>query len=293
MPPKKKQDKINRDEIEAEYGLSYALFQAFPELRRLLQKAVNQNYDANKFQVELRQTEWFKKHSDIWRQNIALKYSDPATYKERLQNSRTALENLAGAYDADLTKKATRRLAERALLLGWDENQIRDVLASHVRPGKDGHYEGQLSAIEDQLRSTATRNGVRLDRDQMKRWIRQIVRGNASQEQFESHIRAQAAKTFKAYADQINGGVDMYDIASPYMQSMAEILELNPTSIDMYDRTIRKALSYKNDKGHPEAMSISDFEDELRKDRRWQYTDGARQQATEYAIRLGEAFGVL
>lgn len=296
MPPKKKhhgQDKINRDEIEQEYGLAFALFKAFPELNHLLNKAVNQNWDASKFQTELRQTDWFKHHSDIWRQNTALKYSDPATYHERLRNQRTIVSNLAGAFDADLSKKATTRLTERALLFGWDENQIRDVLASHVRPGKDGHYEGELSAIESQLRNTALRNGVRLHRDQVKGWMQNIVRGNATQEQFQTHIRTQAARTFGAYADQINGGVDLVDIAQPYMQSMSDILELNPGSIDLYDRTIRKALDQRDKDGKPVAMTVSDFEDSLRGDKRWQFTDGARDQATEYAIRLGEAFGVL
>lgn len=288
-----KQDKIDKDEIEQEYGLAYALFKAFPELEKLLNKAVNQNWDPSKFQVELRQTEWFKKHSDIWRQNVALKYSDPASYKERLGNSLTAVQNLASAYDADITEKASKRLAERALLMGWDEDQIRDVLAKHIRPGKDGHYEGQLSAVETQLRNTALRNGVRVDKDQMKRWMRNIVRGNSSAEQYESHIRTQAAQTFKAYADQINGGMDVADIASPYMQTMADVLEMNPASIDLYDRTIRRALNYKDKDGKEVAMSISEFEDSLRQDKRWQYTDSARQQATEYAIRLGESFGVL
>lgn len=320
MPPKKKhhkgQDKINRDEIEQEYGLAYALFKAFPELNRLLEKAVNQNWDPSKFQVELRQTDWFKKHSDIWRQNIALKYSDPASYRERLANSMTTLENLAGAFDADLSNKASKRLAERALLFGWDEAQIRDVLAQHVRPGKDGHYEGELSTIESQLRNTALRNGVRLNREQLRGWMRNIVRGNATQEQFERVIRTQAARHFDHFADQLNGGVDLADIAQPYMQTMASILEINPADIDLYDHTIRRALTGHNrseyggdldrpgpdgkggkgKKGNKDAggpMTMTEFEDYLRNDKRWQYTHDARDQATEYAVRLGEAFGVL
>lgn len=312
MPPKnKKRDKIDRDEIEQEYGLAYALFKAFPELNRLLEKAVAQNWDPGKFQVELRQTDWFKNHSDVWRQNIALKYSDPGSYAERLANSQTTLDNLAGAFDADLSNKARRRLAERALLLGWDEAQLRDVLASHVRPGKDGHYEGELSTIETQLRNTALRNGVRLNREQLRGWMRAIVRGDSSQEQYQRVIRSMAARQFDHFADQINGGVDLADIAQPYIQTMADVLELNPGGIDLYDHTIRRALSGfrpdnppkkggKDGKGGKDdrkpgssPMTMSEFEDYLRADKRWQFTDQAREQATEYAIRLGESFGVL
>ena len=287
-----KKDKIDQDEIEQEYGLSYALFKAFPELEELLRKAVKQSWDANKFQVELRQTEWFKKHSDIWRQNIALKYSDPASYKERLNNSRTILENLAGAFDADLSDKAAKRLAERALLFGWDEAQIRDVLAKHVRPGRDGSYEGQLAPIEAQLRNTALRNGVRINRDQLRRWMRNIVRGDSSQEQYQNFIRKQAAKTFTAYADQIEGGLDVADVASPYIDAMAQVLELNPASIDLYDRKIRGALNHRNEKGEAVPMSVTDFEDLLRRDKRWTKTQAAQEQARGYVDAISRLWGV-
>lgn len=288
-----KQDKIDRDEIEQEYGLAYALFKAFPELDGLLQQAVKQNWDANKFQVELRQTDWFRKHSDVWRQGQALKYADPATYRERLINSRTQVQNLAGAFDADLSKKALKRLSERALLFGWSEDQIRDNLAGYVRPGADGHYEGQLSSIEEQLRNTAMRNGVRVGKKQLRNWMRSIVRGNASQDQYQTYIRDVAAKTFSAYGDQIRGGMDLMDVASPYMQSMSEVLELNPASVDLYDKTIRRALSHRDADGNPTPMSVTDFEDSLRADKRWQYTDNARETMTGMAISLGQQFGLL
>jgi hypothetical protein len=293
MAKKNDKDKINRDKIEEEYGLSWALFQAFPELKHLLTKATGANWSASKFQVELRQTDWFKKHSDIWRQNIALKYSDPTTFKERLGNSRTMVDNLAGAYGAHLTNEASHRLAERALLFGWSEDQIRDVLANHVRPSQAGHYAGQLAPVEQSLRNIALRNGIKLERQQMKNWMRNIVRGNSSQEQYETHIRDMAAHTFQAYGDQIRGGMDLADIASPYINTMAETLELNPASIDLYDKTIRRALSHRNDKGDAVPLSISDFEDQLRADKRWQYTQSAHDQMTEYAVNLGKMFGVL
>lgn len=288
-------DKINPIEIEKEYGLSYALFKAFPELMDLLQKAVNKNWTATRFQVELRQTEWFKKHSDVWRQNIALKYADPAAYHERLQNALTTVGDVAGQFGIDLSGKALHRLAERSLLFGWDTNvgQIRDHLAHYVEPTPQGHFEGELAGIEDTLRRTAGLNGVRIGDHQIQGWMRSIVRGNASQEQFQRHIRDVAAQTFSAYGDQIKSGIDLQDIANPYIQSMSDILELNPNGIDMFDRTLRKAMSNRDEKGNAIPMSLTDFEDSLRDDKRWQYTKNAKDQMTQYAVSLGQMFGVL
>jgi hypothetical protein len=291
---KQRQDTINQDDIEQEYGLSWALFQAFPELKTLLKQAVGANWDPSRFQVELRQTEWFKKHSDIWRQNTALKFSDPTTYQERLANSVTSVQNLAGAFGASLGTPALKRLAERALLFGMSEDQIRDQLAGYVVPSAAGHYGGQLSSIEQDLRSTALQNGVRIGDGQVKRWMREIVRGNASQDQYQTFIRDVASKTFGAYGEQIKGGMNMADLASPYTQSMSQILEMNPGSLDMFDATIRKAMAGVKDQktGKVEPMSITDFEDMLRQDRRWLHTKQAKDSATEWTRAFSQVWGL-
>ena len=289
-----KQDKINRDQIEEDYGLSYALFKAFPELEDLLKKAIAGNWTPTKFQVELRQTDWFKTHSDVWREVTALFHSDPATYEERFQESLTAVTNLAGAVGAQITGAGLERLAKRALLFGMDESQIRDVLAKHVKPGGEGYYTGDLSTIEDQLRSTAIQNGVTLGEGQMQKWMQSIVRGDASQEQFVTAIRRMAADAFPLYGEQVKGGVDLMDVASPFIQSMSQILELNPADIKLTDPTIRRALSGKTDSsGKVVPTTTSDFEDSLRNDARWMYTRNARDTAEGFAASISKMWGLM
>lgn len=288
------QDKIDRDQIEEDYGLSYALFKAFPELQDLLKKAIAGNWTPTKFQVELRQTKWFAKHSDVWREVTALHYSDPATYEERYQESLTAVTNLAGSVGSQISQKGLERLAKRSLLFGFDEAQIRDVLAKHVKPSGAGYYTGELSTIEDQLRSTAIQNGITLNEDQMRRWMQSIVRGDSSQDQFVTAIRRMAADAFPLYGEQVKGGLDLMDVASPFIQSMSELLELNPADVKLTDPTIRRALAGRTDSsGKAVPTTISDFEDTLRNDARWMYTKNARQTAEGMAASIGKMWGLV
>lgn len=291
--PKAKEDKLSPREIEREYGFAYNFFKSDDELWDLLQKAIKNHWSPGRFQAHLQDTKWFKKHSDIWRTNTALKYTDPETFHERLNNYKTQVKALAGRYGADLTQRELDRYAERAYLFGWSEQQIVNHIAKEVHPTKAGHYQGQLATVEQQLRETALNNGVRVPPQQLKKWMRQIVRGNSSMEQYQTYIRDLAANTFGAYGREIKSGMDLIDIASPYIQSMADILELNPNDITLYDRTIRRALSYKDKDGNPAPMSITDFEDSLRYDKRWQYTDNARETMKGYAVELGKLWGVL
>lgn len=288
-----KKDKLNPREIEREYGFAYKFFKSDPELWHLLNQAVKGSWSAQRFQAKLQDTKWFKKHSDIFRQNYALRYSDPATYRERVSNYRDQIKNLAGQFGADLSNKELHRYASRAYMLGWSQDQILDHIAHEVRPTKAGHYNGSLASIEQQLRETAAKNGVHLNKNSLTKWMRSIVRGDADVAQYETHIRDIAAKTFEAYGQEIKSGMDLMDVASPYIQSMSEILELNPADVNLFDKTIRRALAHRNDKGEPTPMSITDFEDQLRQDKRWQYTDNAHEQMRGYAIELGKSFGVL
>ena len=288
-----KKDKLDPKEIEREYGFAYAFFKSDPELMQLLKDAVAGTWDVSRFEAGLKNTKWYKKHSDVWRQNTALKYSDPATFKERSDNMRSQIANLAGQFGAKLTNAELNRYTERAILLGWSPDQVVDHIAKEIAPNKSGQYSGDLSAIQDQLERTAHRNGIRLNADQMQKWMKQIVRGDASVDQFENYIRGIAASTFPAYGEQIKAGMDLADVAAPYIQSYADILELNPASVNLFDKTIRGALSFKDEKGLPSPMSLTQFEDSLRADKRWQYTDNAKQLAQGYAVALGKMWGVL
>lgn len=289
-----KQDKIDRDQIEEDYGLSYALFKAFPELEQLLKDAIAGNWTPTKFQVELRQTKWFEKHSDVWREVTALHYSDPATFNDRLAESQAAVANLAASVGAQLTPAGLERLAKRSLLFGFDEAQIRDVLAKHVKPSQSGYYTGELSTVEDQLRSTALQNGINLAPDQMQKWMQSIVRGDANQDQFVTAIRRMAADAFPLYGEQVSAGVDLMDVASPFIQSMSDILEMSPADIKLTDPTIRRALSGRRDSsGKVVATTLSEFEDDLRKDSRWMYTKNAKTTAEGMAASIGKMWGLL
>ena len=287
-------DKLSAKELAREYGFGWRFFKQDPSLWKLLQDAVREGYDEREFAAHFVATDWYKKHSDIYRQNFALKYVDPATYQERLGNMEAMVRDLGGRWGAQLTEREVKRISRRAYLLGWDEAQIMDVLANQVTPDKSGGYAGELSGMEQRLREVAHRNGMRISDQQLKSWMRQIVRGEADVRQFENYVRRVAAKTFAAYGTEIASGVDALDIAGPYIQSMADILELNPNSIGLDDRTLRKAMTYVDpNTGKPATMSVADFEDMLRADERWQYTDQAHEQLRGYAIELGKMWGVL
>jgi hypothetical protein len=66
---------------------------------------------------------------------------------------------------------------------------------------------------------------------------------------------------------------------------MATVLEINPNTISLNDPTLRGAI------GPDKEMSIYDFQRSLRKDPRWQYTNNAREEVSDVALKVLRDFG--
>jgi hypothetical protein len=132
---------------------------------------------------------------------------------------------------------------------------------------------------------TAKANGVTLNQSQIDSFAKRVQDGTDIKI-IDKEIRGIAAlgmpdKVVKL----LDQGVDLDTIYSPYRNLMASILELNPESIDLKDPTLRLAF------GPDKETTIYDFEKALRKDYRWQYTDNAKRDVSNVALKVLRDFG--
>jgi hypothetical protein len=127
----------------------------------------------------------------------------------------------------------------------------------------------------------------------MEKWLREIAAGDNTVTQVQEHIRRQTARVYSGFSDELYAGADLAELASPYTRSMAKILELNPNEIGMTDKSVMKAMSWKDEKGKPAAMPLHEFEDNLRKDPRWLRTDNAHESVMGTANNLLRSFGLI
>jgi hypothetical protein len=83
----------------------------------------------------------------------------------------------------------------------------------------------------------------------------------------------------------LNQGYDLQDVYAPYRNQMANVLELDPNTIDLNDATLRSAITDKGD------MNIYDFKKALKQDKRWQYTANAKEEVSNAALKVLQDFG--
>jgi hypothetical protein len=174
------------------------------------------------------------------------------------------------------------------------ENTIKAQLAAGVQELNELDIpEGPSGKYFVEVKNLAFNNGIKLADADATTYANKIVAGQLDEDTVYNTIRESAASAFPSLADKIKAGIDLKTLASPYIQSMSDILEIPNTAIDLFDPQIRSAMAFTLPDGKVGTKSIYNFEKELRKDDRWQYTNKAREQAASVATTVLRDFGFM
>lgn len=289
---------INRSVMAANYGFALAFMNSNPELKALFDQAVKGTWTADKFIAKLRDTDWFKHHSANVRNAIMQETSDPATYAQNVSQMLSTVRDTWGSMfgTAGMNEKQLHAWAETAFRMGWSQSELVDHMTATLNYSKMLHKDalgGKAAQVEGQLKALASQYGVDLGGKWRASQFEKIMEGNDTVEGVQQRVRDLAMREYKAFADRIAGGETVQDIADPYMQKMANLLELNPNDIGLNDKMIQAALKQTTADGKPAAMDLHAFEDFVRKDKRWQYTDNAREQVNGITADLLQSFGLM
>jgi hypothetical protein len=148
--------------------------------------------------------------------------------------------------------------------------------------------EGIRAVGKQDLIKTAVANGLDLDKtfaSQLPNWISRIEAGE-NPEVFKQIIRQTAKIGLPDKVSQLlDQGLDLDAVYSPYRNTMASLLEVNPDSISLNDPLLRTAI--QGDKEIP----IYDFQRQIKKDSRWQYTNNAREEVAGSVQQVLRDFG--
>ena len=167
---------------------------------------------------------------------------------------------------------------------GIDRGQFLDDIIK-ARPEYAKRKEDKKALNTETLLSVSKSNGLTPSTLQLEEWNRRIQNGE-DVNVIKKNIRDTAALGLpdnikKLMAD----GTDLETIYAPYKNVMYQTLEIDPESINLNDSTLRSAIGPNGE------MPIYDFQRALRKDARWQYTNNARKEVSDVALKVLKDFG--
>lgn len=193
----------------------------------------------------------------------------PSTQVVKVVNGKRVVETLTGL---DATQFLTNEIKKDPIL----KKEIGQRL------------EGAKSLTRQELEKTARANGLDLNSNfgsVVDTWIKRVDNGE-DVDIFKNIIRSTAKIGLPDKIGKLlDTGVDLETVYAPYRRTMAATLEVDPGSISLDDPTLRMAI------GPDKEMSLYDYQKALRSDARWQYTDRAREDVSDAALRVLKDFG--
>ena len=285
--------KLTKEELASSYGWAYGFLNSNSELKRKFDEAVKNNWTAEKFQAELRDTKWWKSNSETRRQAQVIQKTDPATWNAQLSATILQVKQLAAEIGAAIPAGKVSSIAKNVLETGLDEAGLRNALGKYVTFTKDGTLTGEAGMHEYTMKQFAYANGIQLSDEAIKKQAQLVVRKLATTEDFENQVRQQAISMYPAYQKQIESGMNVADIASPYMQMMSDQLEIPYQSLDVTDPTIKQAMNGLDENGKPVGMTLTDFQQTLRNDPRWKSTSAARDGVMSVGMNVLKDMGLV
>jgi hypothetical protein len=300
---------VDRDKKTGELG----------QLGKLLLKAVEQGYTEKQFLDEAMLTDWWQSNAGSVRERII----DLNKYKELQKKGLDVSKSDFGLYQTDKmrqVKDRAKKLANITLddataqkivediyngFLDNDPLAIDRLIIPYVSKttnlygkGSVTGFGGEALQIQQSLAAIAKANGLSiadvlpklsassLGKDAEQNTIQEILSGNIDLNTVLSNARQIAAQGQPEYVRKLlSSGYDLEDIYAPYKRTMATVLEIDPTQIDLNDSALRMAINEKGD------MNIYDYKKALRQDSRWQYTENARKDVADSVLGVLKDFG--
>lgn len=285
--------KLSPTELAEQYGMSYAFFKSQPELMKLLNSAVGEQWTPDVFTSHLKNTKWWKDNSSTARQAQVQQKTDPATYKANMAAAAFQAKEAAIKAGAIISDKQVQQLAKNMVWYQWDDAQVANYLGQFVDFQSNKVLGGQAGAAAAQLRQYAYNQGIKLSDQTVKNSAAYIVRGISTMQQAVDGLKAQAASTYPGWAQQIEAGATMRDIAQPYIQMTADELGLPETDVDVWHPKVQQALNQASAKGQPAPMSLTDYQRVLRTDPAWRGTQGAQDQVMQTGRAVLQSMGLV
>jgi hypothetical protein len=188
-----------------------------------------------------------------------------------------------------LSKAQEKSLLNQAISQGWDSATLQENIA---RVGAVGET-GESAQTIDALRQFATAYGVEYNPSWYQNAAKLVLGGQATVDQFQNEIKTIAKSKYTNYGDLIDQGMTPVDIASPYMQVMANTLELDPTLVSLTNPVIEDALTRLGEDGKPRPMSLQEFKVQLKKDPQYAKTQQGQKEYIGTGLKVLQDFGLV
>jgi len=266
----------------------FTLTEAIAEIDRL--KLASNEAGYAKAANILAKTAWYKNHGVAVTQRMAQAKTAPGVFNQNITDTAIDIQAQANTLGFELSDEQAKAIAKDAYIYGkaYNSNKVIERIA-----GAGEVTGGQAMDTVGALKAHSANMGVSYDDGWYTEAARNIAQNESTADDWKRQINDVAKSKYAAFADQIDKGMTVAQVASPYINSMSQILEVSPATISLTDPTVNKALTNLDADSKPALQPIWQFETGLRKDPRWASTKNARDALDSGAREILSSFGLV
>jgi hypothetical protein len=293
-------DTLNKKELAAKYGYALRVLESDPELWQLFKRASNfkkGQWSKEEFTAQLMDTAWWRQNNESARKGLTAKALGGADWQAMLAEGKAAAQAEATRQGVTLNNDQLDSLAEDYVMKGWDQADRKQEMATAIAGNLQGAAEGEFmkgaaGSLQQQMMEIAEANGLKVSASFVESAARSVAMGLSTDDDWINQVREQSASVWgPQWQDKIMAGVDAKDLASGYINLMAQTFELNPDEIGLDDAYLRQAMTNVDANGNPAPLSLFDFQQKLREDPRFMKTKQAEDGVANVGNRILEMFG--
>jgi hypothetical protein len=164
------------------------------------------------------------------------------------------------------------------------EELALDFVSKYIDTKGIENAGGAIGANLRDIRRLAADYNVSLSDAEVRQYALNGLRDKTSIETVRTKIQNTAKAMYQNLSPFIDQGLTVKDIASQYINRMANVLEINPETVKLDNRYVQNALTT--------LPNFTDFNKMLRNSPQWEYTNNAREEAASYANKILQDFGL-
>jgi len=233
-------------------------------------------------------SKFYRENVKQTRDALALQKTDPATFKDTIENYKDDIRQTFIDAGADYNEKQIADLANKAALFKLKKEDFVRIVANSV-DFESSYLRGLANTYATGIRKSASSYGVTLPdgSKELKTLVKNKFTGAMSDDDITARFREEAIKAFPNFKARFEAGATLDDVAKPFRDDIADTLELNSEDVGYNDAVLKSALTATNPKdGSPYAMSRAEVIKLAMNDSRFDSTQKAQRMLLGPLLRL-------
>jgi hypothetical protein len=198
--------------------------------------------------------------------------------KNKLERNRPTTTRSGDGYSETIAGGLNEDEAEQIAL---------DLIGKYVTVEGLKNAGGAIGNNLRQIKASASDYGLSLSPADLRQYALNSISQKDGLQNTLTKFNNLARVKYAALTPYLDQGLSVRDIANEYISKKANLLELNPAGITLDDSDVQSALTGSA------LTPLYQFETQLRKNPKWQYTNNARELASSYAITTLQDFGLI